>query len=219
MNESEVSELVSGARRLGLEVGRDQACRLARYLDLLYQWNRSAGLTRIERADGVRLHLIDSISAVPLLEGVRTLADVGSGGGLPGIPIAVVVPGTHVRLVESKRRRCSFLRHVVSVLELENCEVVEADATRLVGPRPLAEAVIARAFSEPSKFLTLASQLVGPRGVAVVMGGASLPERELDALASSLDAAAEARRRFVLPGGTEKRILVRYRFGRGRCFT
>ncbi len=215
MSSGELSLLRQDARRLGTPLSRETAARLVGFLDLLYRWNRSARLTAIARRDAVRLHLLDSLSALPLLEGAESLADVGTGGGLPGIPLAIVNPQVHVWLIESKRRRCSFLRHVLSEMSLTNCEVVEGDAGALRKCAPGFSGAIARAFARPPEFLEVASGIVEPGGIAVVMGGASLCERDLDTVARRLGAVVEACRRVVLPGGTEKRVLLRYRFAGG----
>ncbi len=215
MNGGELSLLRHDARHLGMVLSEETAARLVSFLDLLYQWNRSAGLTAIARADAVRLHLLDSLVALPLLDGVETLADVGTGGGLPGIPLAIAEPRLQVSLIESKRRRCSALRHVLHEMSLTNCRVLETDVRRLSGSVPRFSAAIARAFAKPAEFLEVASGIVRAGGVAVVMGGASLREQDLAATAARLGAVVEARRRVVLPSGSERRLLLRYRFASG----
>jgi len=205
---SELARLLEGARALGAAVDSGAGRLLLRYLEELYAWNVAAGLTRIPREDAVRLHLLDALSVLPLLEGVRRLADLGSGGGIPGIPIAVARPQTEVDLVESKRRRCSFLQHAVRVLGLDRCRVVEADAAALA--REAAgryEAVVARAFAPPAKFVAMARPLLAFGGKAVVMGGPRLDEAAVERAAGGWGRVA-LRRRLVLPGGRVRRTLL-----------
>ena len=116
--DSELAGLVAGAEQLGVSLTPEVATRLLGFLELLYAWNDFAGFTAVDRRDAVRLHLLDSLAVAPMLTGARHIADLGSGAGLPGIPLATYLGGAMFTLVESKRRRCSFLREVVRQHEL-----------------------------------------------------------------------------------------------------
>src|SRR5690606_30834440 len=107
----------------GCPVAPDVAAALAEYLALLVKWNRTYNLTGIRDPDElVERHLVESLALAPLLRGER-IADVGTGAGLPGIPLAIVSPERHFVLIESRAKRVRFLRHVVLTLGLENAEI------------------------------------------------------------------------------------------------
>jgi 16S rRNA (guanine527-N7)-methyltransferase len=200
--------LRSGAEFLGVRLGAREVALLLTYIDLLYDWNRSTALTSIPRASAVRLHLVDSLFAAPLLSGVGAIADLGAGGGLPGIPISVAMPDTVVSLVESRRRKCSFLEFACRELALRNCRVIHADARRLASNPCRYDAVISRAFLSPARLVRLGQKLVRPGGRILIMGARN--DRELDAAGRSTGLVAVADARTELLGGTERRRIVVY---------
>ncbi len=200
---AEHAGLVAAAAELGTALPDPLAHKLLEYLDLLYRWNASAGLTRVDREDAVRLHLVDSLTALNALHGAMIVADLGTGGGVPGIPIAMVMPETKFFLVETRRRKCNFLRDVVRTLSLANCEIVEADARTLEAD--FCDTAIARAFMQPQEMLELAAQLASTR--VVLMAGPTAESAELDGPSGwRLSEASQ----FVLPGGGEERQILSY---------
>jgi 16S rRNA (guanine527-N7)-methyltransferase len=206
--EAEKTALFHGASDLGVSLDDGSAERLLDYLDLLYVWNRSAGLTAVPRQDAVRLHVLDSLTVLETLEGVGRLADLGSGGGLPGIPIAIMCQETNVTLVETRRRKCSFLREVRRIIGLENCEVLETDADTLAGSVDEFDAVVSRAFRPSARFVATAAKLVRSGGRVIVMSGR---DADLGVTSDVLDGLGLARigqRDFRLPGGPERRHLL-----------
>jgi 16S rRNA (guanine527-N7)-methyltransferase len=205
---AEADQLVRGAAALGVRLEPAAAAILVQYVERLYAWNRSAGLTTVARADAVRLHLLDSLSIVPLLPERGSIADLGSGAGLPGIPVAAVLRCATVTLVESKRRKASFLAETVRDLALGNCQVVEADAHSLVFEARAFDAVTARAFLPPAGLVGLGAALVRPGGRVVVMGGRRNPQVDDAASAAGLMRAVEHLVR--LPGGTEHRRVLAF---------
>jgi len=218
---TESDDLAAGAREFGIVLAPSSVAALIAYLDLLYEWNPYAGFTTITRRDAVRLHLLDSLALLPSIGAARRIVDLGSGGGLPGIPVALALADTAVTLVESKRRRCSFLREAVRQLNLVNrVQVIEADVkgelASLIGPQ---EAVVARAFVPPTELLGWAARLLANGGVVTLMsGGAGVGE------AISSDAAAFGfvlgdSRTFQLPGGMELRTIATFRKRPVDCFT
>src|SRR3954451_1106157 len=108
------------ARRAEVELSADQIARLSRYLDLLLEANQRMNLTRIaDRAAAEVQHVGDALTVLPFLpKGTHELADVGSGGGVPGIPLAIARPDTRVTLLESTRKKANFLQEVVTKLSL-----------------------------------------------------------------------------------------------------
>jgi len=182
--------------------------RLLDYLALLYRWNRRVRLTTIEPADAIRLHLLDSLSLLPYLGPPTDLVDLGSGAGLPGIPLAIADPRRAVLLVESKRKRCSFLLEAIRVLELENCTVVEEDARVLAASGRTYGSVVGRAYLSPPALVELAAGMVAPGGRLLMMGG----RERLDGVGLAA-VAGESFRPVVnevleLPGGSERRRII-----------
>jgi 16S rRNA (guanine527-N7)-methyltransferase len=150
-------------------VGLESAGKLACFLNLLEQWNRVHNLTGIrDRDELIDRHLVESLAVEPFVVGERA-CDVGSGGGLPGIPLAVALPGVSFTLIESRRKRASFLRHVASTLGLRNVEVLNQRA-EAVTAAPFAT-VLARAVAPPAELLTIVGPLVMPGGRLVLLTG------------------------------------------------
>ena len=206
MSETELALLESGAAELGTPVQPAQARCLLAYLDLLYQWNKAAGLTTVSRDDAVRLHLLDSLAALPLVVGDSCL-DLGTGAGLPGLVLAIASPGTRFVLVESNRRRCSFLLEARRLLRISNLEVVESDVESLGEDRyPL---VISRAFRAPEEFLAIAKRLVMPGGRVVVML-ADRTRADIERLEAGSGLQVCDTRCLLLPGGNEPRTILAF---------
>ncbi len=171
------------ARRLRsrtLRVSPAEGRQLAAFVELLLHWNRVHNLTGIrDRDELLDRHLVESLALEGLIEG-ETVADIGSGGGLPGIPLAIVRPEARFTLIESRRKRASFLRHAAATLALANVEVAHSRAEEL-GLRQFAT-VLARAVAPPRELLEIATPLVAPGGRLVLLTGAD-KAREIVALA------------------------------------
>jgi 16S rRNA (guanine527-N7)-methyltransferase len=175
--------LASGLRALGIDVARHAQSTLEAYLALLTKWNRTHNLTALtEPREMVSHHLLDSLAVLPHLpatQGLR-IADVGSGGGLPGIPLAVCRPDWHLTLIESNRKKNAFLRQATIELPLENVEVV-AERVETYRPRLPFDVAISRAYASLSTFALQARHLVEPEARLAAMKGA-YPREELEAL-------------------------------------
>ena len=171
------------ARRLrskNLRVSAAEAKQLAAFVELLLRWNRVHNLTgNRDREELLDRHLVESLALKSLVDG-ETVADIGSGGGLPGIPLAIVLPDCRFTLIESRRKRASFLRHAAATLALGNIEVAHSRAEEL-GPRQFAT-VLARAVAPPGELLGIATPLVALGGRLVLLTGAD-KAREIVALA------------------------------------
>jgi 16S rRNA (guanine527-N7)-methyltransferase len=196
--------LLDGARALGLDLSAEQASRLVAHLDLLDDWNTRMNLTAIrDRGQQVTKHLLDSLSVRPYLRGGR-IADVGSGAGFPGIPLAVVEPDRQFALIESTGKKCRFLEHVRDALGLPNVEVVQARAEALQ-PKVRFDTVLARAVGPVTELVRVAGHLVAGGGRLLAMKG-RYPEDELARRFSGWKVAAV--HRLVVPGLDEERHLV-----------
>jgi 16S rRNA (guanine527-N7)-methyltransferase len=206
--EAEALELGVGARELGVELDDQQVETLLAYLDLLYFWNASAGLTSVDRDAAVRLHVCDSLAVLPDLVGVGELVDLGSGGGLPGIPIAIARPHVRVVLVESKRRKASFLNEAVRTLRLGNCVVLEEDARVLGASGRRFDALTARAFMPPAQVVELAAPMVAEGGILALLCGPQVDADELSGEKHSGLLRLRSARAYRLPGSSESRRII-----------
>jgi 16S rRNA (guanine527-N7)-methyltransferase len=196
--------LQEGARALGIDLTDEQAGRLLAHLDLLDDWNTRMNLTAIrERSAQLTKHLLDSLSVRPFLQGTR-IADVGSGAGLPGIPLAIVEPGRHFALIESTGKKCRFLEHVRDALGLANVEVVQARAEAF-RPEQRFDTVVARAVGPLADLVKNAGPLVVGGGRLLAMKG-RYPADELAARLNGWKVAAV--HRLTVPGLDEERHLV-----------
>ena len=166
--------LERGLAELALALPAGAPERLLDYMALLLKWNRTYNLTAIrDPLSMVAHHLLDSLAVVPhlpLTEGRARLADAGSGGGLPGIPLAIARPDWQVVLAEANQKKAAFLRQAAIELGLSNAQVHEGrvEAWR---PQPLFDAVISRAFAALDDFAAACRHLLAPAGVLAAMVG------------------------------------------------
>ena len=157
---------------VGLAQSTDVACALAGFLGLLSQWNTVHNLTAITDPDEmVQRHLVESLALRSLLRGER-IADVGSGGGLPGIPLAIAEPQRAFTLIESRGKRVGFLRHVQAVLGLQNVVVEHGRVEDLRTIQPF-DTVLARAVAPLPDLLKLTGHLFAPDTVLLALTGES----------------------------------------------
>ena len=182
--------------RAGVELDDRQIALLSRYIDLLFEANRRMNLTRIaSRADAERLHVADSLTLLPHLpNGPHALADVGSGGGVPGIPLAVARPDARVMLVEATKKKAAFLDEAVRALGLANVTVDARRAEDVANSdgRERFDVAVARAVATLDWLAEWCLPLVKVGGRMLAMKGPKVHD-ELDA----------ARRAACLVGGGE----------------
>ena len=175
-----------GELALALPAGAPE--KLLEYTHLLAKWNRTHNLTAIrEPLEMVSHHLLDSLAVIPHLpfaEGT-TLADAGSGGGLPGVPLAIARPSWRVTLTDASEKKTAFLRQAVVELELRNVDVHEG---RLEAWRPSVPfaVVISRALAELAGFIAACRHLVAPGGLLAAMKGV-YPRAELASVPAGCD--------------------------------
>ena len=165
-----------GIEDLGLGLSGANIDRLELFLQEMTRWNRVHNLTAIEdQKDSVVLHLIDSIAVLPIMDqflGNKTalIADLGSGGGLPAIPIAILRPEWRLTLIEAARKKTAFLQHARGKLELKNTEILSERVETVAKRRPGEfDAVISRAFTSLANFLELSQPLLRPGGLVFAM--------------------------------------------------
>ena len=171
------TQLADGTAALGLALPQETVDRLLAFGELLLKWNKVYNLTAIRNPQElITHHLLDSLAVLPYLETLNRLADIGSGGGLPGVVLAIVRPGLIVSSIETVGKKASFQQQAKIELGLGNFSVVnkrveQVQAEALPGGAP--EGVISRAFSSLADFVALSGHLVAEGGALYAMKGAN----------------------------------------------
>jgi 16S rRNA (guanine527-N7)-methyltransferase len=197
-------QLAAGIAALGLTLPDGAEAKLLAYLALLDKWNRVYNLTAVRDAERmVSHHLLDSLAAVPYFQGGAVL-DVGSGGGLPGIPLAIARPELQVTLIDSIAKKTAFLLQAKAELGLANLQVVTG---RVEDFRPESgfDVVTSRAFSDLKEFVTLTRHLLKPTGRWLAMKGL-YPNEEIAQLPAGVKVSAD--HALVVPGLEASRHLI-----------
>lgn len=162
--------LDDGLAEAGLALGEETRQKLLDYLALLQKWNKVHNLTAVrDPEEMVTLHLLDSLSVLPHIK-ARRLLDVGSGAGLPGIPLALCLPGLQVTVMDSSHKKASFMRQAKAELGISNLEVM-CGRVEQYRPEALFDIVISRAFSDLAEFVGLTKHLCAPDGSWLAMKG------------------------------------------------
>jgi 16S rRNA (guanine527-N7)-methyltransferase len=169
----ETGEVDARLRAAGVERDAASVAALAAYVSLVDQWNRVHNLTgRRGIRELLDRHLVESLAIEPLLAGVR-VADVGSGAGFPGIPLAICEPRKNFTLIESRAKRANFLRHVVATLALRNVVVAQTRAEDLTQQPPF-DTVLARAVARPAKLLEIVRPLMAEGSILLLLTSSAL---------------------------------------------
>ncbi|MBY0264874.1 MAG: 16S rRNA (guanine(527)-N(7))-methyltransferase RsmG [Burkholderiales bacterium] len=162
--------LANGIAALDIEVTASAQQRMLDYLALVLKWNKAYNLTAVREPEKMLTHhLLDSLAVLPHLRGPRVL-DVGTGAGLPGIPLALARPDLQFTLLDSNQKKTTFLRQAVIELKPGNVEVV-CERVESWSAGRLFNTVVSRAFSELSDFIALAGRLCAKDGVVIAMKG------------------------------------------------
>jgi len=167
------TELRRRLAAVGFDITGEQGGQLKSFVDLLLRWNAVHNLTGVRGADEViDRHLVESFALRALIKGTH-VADVGSGGGLPGVPLAIAEPEREFTLIESRAKRVHFLRHVVGELGLKNTSVARSRAEDLHVERPF-DTVLARAVAPPAELLSVCRHLTAAGSVLLLLTAAHL---------------------------------------------
>jgi 16S rRNA (guanine527-N7)-methyltransferase len=171
------TQLEGALGAMGLDLGVVERAGLFAYLALLGKWNKTYNLTAIHEPERMLTHhLLDSLAVLPYIEAERLL-DVGSGAGLPGIPLALARPAMRVTLIDASHKKCAFMQQAVIELGLSNVEVHHVRAETLKPDAPYQQ-IVSRAFSDLTEFVRLTRHLLAPGGTWLAMKGL-YPNEEL----------------------------------------
>ena len=200
-------DVATGLRSLGLSLSDAVCAKLDAYVALLAKWNRTYNLTAIrEPARMVTHHVLDALAVLPHLpqRANTRLLDVGAGGGVPGIPLAIARPGWQIVLVDSSGKKATFLTQAAIELALPNVRAVASRVEDLRDEPPF-DVVIARAFSDLHTFAHSSARHLAPEGALYAMKGA-YPTEEVAALPPSIEVVAAPQLR--VPGLDAERHLI-----------
>lgn len=199
-----VQRLVRDAKSMGIELTEPDAARLEQLLSELERWNRTYNLTAITKPeDMVTHHLLDSLAVNPELQGT-TIADVGTGAGFPGLPLAVLNPERRFTLIDSAGKKIRFVSHVAHALGLTNVEGVHARVESLRPEKPF-DTVVTRAFAPLPEMLEKVAPLCGPATHVLAMKG-KWPREEIAAVPPGWRVLRS--RELVVPGLKESRCAI-----------
>jgi 16S rRNA (guanine527-N7)-methyltransferase len=206
-----LEDLRERAGALGVALDAAAAAQLLRLLDELEQWNRAYNLTAITAREAmVSAHLLDSLAASADLAGTR-IADLGTGAGFPGLPLAIVHPERQFTLIDGTAKKVRFVAHAARTLGLKNVEALHARAEDLRPPQPF-DTILARAVATLAELAALARPLAGP-GTRLVAYKGQRPDAELTALPPDWELLDV--RMVRVPGLAAERSLVTLKFRPG----
>lgn len=175
------AQLLPGIQQLGLMLSSTQINLMLDYLALLVKWNSVYNLTAVrDPSDMIRQHLLDSLSVVNAFQSAKNVLDVGSGGGLPGIILAIVYPACAVSLIDTVSKKTAFLTQVKAELKLNNLTVYTGRVEQLRVQQKF-DVITSRAFSELANFVQWSAHLLADDGQFIAMKG-QLPKTEIEHL-------------------------------------
>ncbi len=200
-------QLLSGMNQMSITVSDKQLDQLLAYLDILNKWNKAYNLTAIkDQAQMVILHLLDSLSIAAYLEGENIL-DVGSGAGLPGIPLAILLPEKQFTLLDSNGKKVRFMNQVFYDLQLDNVKVVQKRVESWASDDKF-DVITSRAFSALLEMVNVTDHLLKDKGLWMAMKG-QYPEDEIVSLTNArADVAIDESRSLTVPGCKGSRHLI-----------
>lgn len=196
------ASLAAGLAELGIDLPEEAQHKLLAFRDLLLKWNKTYNLTALrDPAQAIAHHLLDSLAILPHV-GAGPLLDVGSGGGLPGIPLAIARPELSVSMVDTVQKKATFLQQAAIELGLKNIRTHHARVEEMQGQYAQ---ISSRAFAETGLFISLTRHLLAPGGRWLAMKGVR-PDDELQALPA--DITVESIIPLQVPGLDAERHLI-----------
>ena len=201
------AQLERGTKKLSLALDAGQTTQLLDFLELVVKWNRTYNLTAVNSpADMVSRHLLDSLTLLPHIRGERVL-DIGTGAGLPGIPLAIALPQTKFVLLDSAGKKVRFLNHVIRTLKLRNAVTVHSRIESFQ-PEVSPDTITARAVATLPGIINWCDHMMGPDTCLLAMKG-RYPEQELLALPAGF--MIDDVIMLAVPGESAERHLARVR--------
>ena len=198
---------------LRLPVGPDALARLAIFADRLLKWNRRVNLTAVtDPAELAEKHFADSLALLPHLGAARTLLDVGSGAGLPGLALACARPELQVTCCDSVGKKVAFVKAVAAELKLPARAVaVRASGEPEADGLPRADAVVSRAMADPERWVPLGARYLAPCGRLYAMLGRDSERGALERVGEASGLELELLEEFELPVSGARRAVARWR--------
>lgn len=207
---------------MNLQCGDGQVENLVLYLEEMLRWNEKVNLTAITEPDtAIIKHLVDSLLLKKYLEGIESVLDLGSGAGLPSIPLAIAVPGLSLVSIDGVGKKINFQKHIKRLLRLENFTAINVRTEALMNDEAFQkkfDVVTARAFTSLKDLIGIAANFIKPGGRLLAMKG---PEAARE-IAESQDVmrvtgfSCLAIDEFTLPGNNGKRIIVQMTGANGK---
>lgn len=171
--------LIDGAQQMGIRLSDSQTNKLIQYLELIIKWNKTYNLSAIRNMeDGIKKHLLDSLSVVNYI-GEKSLLDVGSGAGLPGVVISIMRPELSVSVLDTVGKKCRFMQFAKTQLKLENLTVIN-DRVENYQPTTCFDQITSRAFAQVDKTLKLTQHLLCDNGSYLLMKGDHYAQEKID---------------------------------------
>ncbi len=175
--------LHQGLEQLNISSDESQLELLLSFIKLIEKWNKAYNLTAVYKLeDMVRLHILDSIAVLPFLQG-NQIADIGTGAGLPGIPLAIFLPDVEFTLIDSNSKKTRFVQQAILELELKNVNVIHSRVENIQAG-VFFSTVIMRAFSSLQDIIALTKHLIDDQGILLAMKGQT-PDLELADISQS----------------------------------
>lgn len=194
--------LQEGLQTLNIETDESKLESLLAFIQLIEKWNKAYNLTAVRcPEDMARLHILDSLTMLPFIEGHR-IADIGTGAGLPGIPLAIFLPDTEFVLVDSNSKKTRFVQQAILELKLKNVTVIHSRVEQMQVDTPFSS-VIVRAFSSLQDIVALTQHLIDEHGVILAMKGQK-PTEELNEFSEKHTIIS-----IKVPGVDAERCLIR----------
>jgi len=182
--------IYEGAKDLDIDTDKRKLEKFAIHALELMKWNQKINLTAITDPFEVAVkHFLDSIVPVQIISPNASLLDIGSGGGFPGIPLKISLPSLSVTLIDASRKKVSFLKHIIRILELKNIEALHIRAEEFANKPDVAktfDVIISRAFSSMTTFAMTALPFLKKEGVIIAMRG-NVSADEIQSLRSSIN--------------------------------
>ncbi|MGE5612778.1 MAG: 16S rRNA (guanine(527)-N(7))-methyltransferase RsmG [Bacillota bacterium] len=204
--------LKKGAEELGVNLDGAKISALFKFKEILLEWNKKFNLTAItDEKEFIIKHFIDSLSVIPYLRHVKSLIDVGTGAGFPGIPLKIVMPSLDIILLESQEKKVKFLETVAGELGLTGIAAIHMraeDAGRMPEYREKTDAAVARAVAPMPVLLEYCLPLVKQGGIFIAMKGGKEEELPFDKALEILGGRVEEENKFILPCSSFKRNVV-----------